>query len=269
VARRVLDKREGRNLFGEDAAGYDAARPGHPARVYELLVERCGLGPGTAVLEVGPGTGQATRRLLELGADPLVAVEPDPALAEFLLRATGGRPRIVASPLEDAELEPGAFDLATAASCFHWVDEPVGLAKIAGALRTDGWWAMWWTLFGEPGVKDEFMEAVDHLFADLPRSPTGARESGRPSFALDVDARLTALTQAGFRDLDHHLIPWPFEWDASGIRGLYSSFSPIRSLDAERREALLDEVARIAERDFGGRIGRRLTTSLYLARKPV
>ncbi len=35
-------------------------------------------------LEVGAGTGTATRQLLELGANPLVAVDPDERLAAFL-----------------------------------------------------------------------------------------------------------------------------------------------------------------------------------------
>ena len=152
MERETLDRRDGRSLFGQDPAGYDAARPGHPKRVYDILVERCGLRQGTAVLEIGPGTGQATRRLLELGADPLVAVEPDPALAEFLAHATGGRvdDRGLARSRKRSS-RPDAFDLAAAASSFHWVDEPVGLAKIVASLRPGGWWAMWWTLFGEPG----------------------------------------------------------------------------------------------------------------------
>ena len=268
MERETLDRRDGRSLFGQDAAGYDAARPGHPKRVYDILVERCGLRQGTAVLEIGPGTGQATRRLLELGADPLVAVEPDPALAEFLAHATGRRVTIVGSPLEEADLETCAFGLATAASSFHWVDEPVGLAKIVASLRPGGWWAMWWTLFGQPGRKDAFMAAVDHLFEDLPSSPSGGSGSGRPSFALDAYERLGALAQAGFPNLHHELITWPFSWDTGGIRGLYGTFSPIRSLDERRREALLDEVARVAEHEFGGRVERMLTTSLYTARKP-
>ena len=61
-----IDRKEGRSLFGLDPAAYDSARPGHAARVYEILVERCGLEAGTHVLEVGPGTGQASRRMLDL-----------------------------------------------------------------------------------------------------------------------------------------------------------------------------------------------------------
>jgi SAM-dependent methyltransferase len=267
LPREVIDRREGRHLFGTDAVAYDQARPGHPEGVYEVLAERCGLSDGTRVLEVGPGTGQATRRLLELGARPLVTVEPDAALAEYLTSATSGRPEIVAAPLEEADLPAGSFDLAVAASSFHWVEEAEGLAKIASALRPGGWWAMWWTLFGDDERRDAFITAIDPLFADLARGPGSARE-GRPSFALDSEARLAALSAAGFERLEHQLIPWSRSWDTDGIRTLYSTFSPIRRLDERRREAVLDEVARIAEHEFGGRVEKPLRTSLYTARHP-
>lgn len=262
-----IDRVEGRRLFGADPAAYDFARPGHPDRVYDVLVERCGLEQGTAVLEVGPGTGQATRRLLELGADPLVAVEPDRALAEYLLLVTDERPDILIAPLEEVEIPKASFDLAVGASSFHWIDEGLGLAKIAAAIRPGGWWAMWWTLFGEGELRDDFMEAVQPLFADLARSPS-AGEAGRPAFALDTDARLAALVNAGFEDLEHELVRWSAAWDTAGIRALYGTFSPIRRLDDARREEFLDDVARIAESDFGGRVERTLTTSLYTARRP-
>ena len=90
MPRDVIAREEGRRVFGTDPETYDRARPGHAERVYEILVERCGLGPGTSVLEVGPGTGQATRRLLELGADPLVAIEPNEDLARLPARARSG-----------------------------------------------------------------------------------------------------------------------------------------------------------------------------------
>ena len=167
-----IDREEGRRLFGSDPAAYDAARPGHAERVYELLVARCGLRPGANVLEIGPGTGQATRRLLKLGAKPLVGVEPDPALAAYLEKSAGNRLDLHIVPLEDAQLPARTFDLAVAASSFHWVDEELGLAKVFVALRPGGWWAMWWTLFGEAGKPDAFIAATTPLLEDLSASPT-------------------------------------------------------------------------------------------------
>ena len=265
--RGTLDRREGRRLFGFDPATYDAVRPGHPDEVYAVLRDRCGLRPGSAVLEVGPGTGQATRRLLELGAGPLVALEPDPRLAVFLRSRVGAAVVVVESALEDAELEPAAFDIAVAASSFHCVEEDRGLARLRGALRPGGWVALWWTAFGDESRPDRFSKALDPLFEEVPRSPSGPRD-GRPGFARDAERRLEALERAGFVESAHQEFGWRHAWDAAGVRRLYATFSPILSLEPERREQVLDEIERIARTRFAGRVEKRLVTSLYTACKP-
>ncbi len=84
MSKPVINKGFGREAFGLDPGNYHTARPGYPEWVYELLCERCGLQPGAATFEIGAGTGIATRRLLELGANPLVAIEPNSSLADFL-----------------------------------------------------------------------------------------------------------------------------------------------------------------------------------------
>jgi hypothetical protein len=103
----VTDPPDRTRLFGGDPSNYHDARPEYPDRVYDLLTTRCGLGVGTSTLEIGPGTGLATHRLLGLGADPLVAVEPDARLAAFLsarLQAQYPALRVVVSPFEPADV---------------------------------------------------------------------------------------------------------------------------------------------------------------------
>ena len=267
MGREVLGRDAGRRLFGEDPAGYDAARPGHAEQVYESLRDRCGLGAGSKVVEIGPGTGQATRRLLELGAAPLVVLEPDPALAAFLRGILGERIEIRPTTLEAAELEDD-FDLAAAASSFHWVDEDVGLARIRHALRAGGWVALWWTAFGDARRPDPFRHAVDALMRELQRSPSQAKDDG-PPFAHDGEARVAALERAGFDSIEPRRFEWAHTWDTAGIRGLFATFSPVRALAPDRRDALLDEIGRIADEEFGGRVTKPVVTSLYTARKPV
>jgi SAM-dependent methyltransferase len=262
MPREVLDRSEGRTVFGRDAEAYERARPGHPERVYDVLRERCGLRPGTAVLEIGPGTGQATRRLLELGADPLVAVEPNPRLADYLPGVTDGTPELVRATLENAELPDATFDLAVAASSFHWIETQRGLAAVRRALRPGGWWAMWWSHFGDRSRPDPFREAIQHVVADLPASPGGR------GLSRDPDEGLPALEEAGLDSAEHEFIPWSHEWDAAGIRALFASFSPIARLDEPRRVRILDEIERIAREDFDGRVVKPILTSLYTARQP-
>jgi SAM-dependent methyltransferase len=144
-----IDRKFGRQAFGGDPRGYHAARPAYPAWVFEVLCERCGLAPNTATFEIGPGTGTATRRLLELGANPLVAVEPDDRLAAFLRKSVADDALIVlTSTFEEASLLEASFDLGLSATAFHWLDEGQALAKVAKLLRPDGWWAMVWNIFG-------------------------------------------------------------------------------------------------------------------------
>ena len=264
--RSRLERSEGRRVFGTDPEAYDAARPGHPQAVYTILQERCGLRPGSKVLEIGPGTGQATQRLLALGAHPLVAIEPDPRLAAFLRARLGRKVEIRETTLEEVELEDD-FDLAVAASSFHWVEEKPGLARLNAALRPGGAVALWWTVFGDATREDPFRTAVDPIMRDLPRSPSEA-DQGRPPFASDGGTRVAALEAAGFEETTAYRLEWTHTWDTAGIRALFGTFSPVLSLEPRPRVALLDEVARIADADFGGRVTKPVVTALYTARKP-
>jgi SAM-dependent methyltransferase len=218
------------------------------------------------VVEVGPGTGQVTRRLLEIGAE-VVAVEPDARLAEFLREKLGAQLELVDRTLEQAELAASAFDLAVAASSFHWVDEAAGLTSLRGALRPGGWIAIWWTSFGDETHPDLFMDAMDPFFVDVPHSPSAGLE-GRPSFGRDVERRLAALTAAGFGQAAHDEFRWSHTWDSTGIRGLYSTFSPVIALEPDRRARLLDAVECVARDNFSDCVERPLVTSLYTARSP-
>jgi SAM-dependent methyltransferase len=269
MPEHVIGREEGRRVFGSDPETYDRARPGHAERVYEILGERCGLGPGTSVLEIGPGTGQATRRLLALGAKPLVAIEPNEDLARYLARAFGDRVDIRVTALEDAVLNESSFDLAAAASSFHWIDETTGLATLFHALRAGGWVALWWTGFGDPTRPDPFRDATTDLMADMPRSPVGSHRGGKTPTEGGSARWLSPLEAAGFVNASHERIPWTKTFDAKGIREIFSTFSPLLVVDDERRKRTLDELERIAFEEFDDKVEKPIVTALYTARKPA
>lgn len=123
--------------FDADVAGYEAAPPGYPDALFDLLSARCGLGSAARVLELGPVTGQATVPLLDRGAT-VVAVEPGVAMAARLRERVEGRNcTVVEAEFEQADVR-GPFDLAVAATSFHWVDPALGLDKLANLVRPGG-----------------------------------------------------------------------------------------------------------------------------------
>jgi SAM-dependent methyltransferase len=259
-----IDRSFGRQAFGDDPANYDAARPDYPDWVFETLQRTCGLGAGSSVFEIGAGTGIATRRLLALGADPLVAIEPDARLAGFLRNAAPSPALQVQSDVFDAaELCERAFDLGLAATSFHWLDEDAALAKVAQLLKPGGWWTELWNVFGDDSYPDPFHEATVKLLS-APRSP-GAGKGGVP-FALDAAARIAALDASGaFERVDYQTSHWPLRLSADQTVALYATYSDITA--RPDRADVLAELRRIAERQFGGAVIRNMTTILYLARR--
>jgi SAM-dependent methyltransferase len=172
MTEQLIHRAFGREAFGGDPLGYDAARPAYPDWVFDLLCERCGLAPNAVTFEVGPGTGTATRRLLELGTNPLVAVEPDGRLATFLRDTTPNKAlTVVLAPFEELELEEASFELGFSATAFYWLAEDLALRKVTTLLRPGGLWAMVWNVFGDSSRLDPFHEETKSIL-DGPSSPS-------------------------------------------------------------------------------------------------
>jgi SAM-dependent methyltransferase len=262
--RESIHRTYGRQAFGLDPAGYHTARPAYPDWVFDVLCERCGLAPNAVTFEIGAGTGTATQRLLELGANPLVAVEPDDRLASFLRETIQDKAlTIVAATFEEAVLQEGSFDIGFSATAFHWLAEDTALTRVAKLLRQGGWWAMVWNVFGDSQRPDPFHEATKELL----KGPSGPSEgNGEIPFALDAEARVASLEKThAFDSVEHRTSPWSLVLDADQTVALYATYSNINI--RPDREAVLNELRRVARDEFHGCVTRNMVTSLYIARR--
>ncbi len=126
-------------VFNEIAEEYDRHRPAYPDALIDRACEVAALAPGAKVLEIGCGTGQLTRSLLERGLR-VTAVEPGDqliALAREQLEDAGDV-RFVGERLEEVSVPSAHFQAAFSASAIHWVDPDVSWRKIAAALIDGG-----------------------------------------------------------------------------------------------------------------------------------
>jgi SAM-dependent methyltransferase len=157
-----------RVAFDEDVEAYDRARPIPPARVFDDLLELAGLQAGSSIVEIGPGTGQATRPLAMRGLR-ILALELGPQLA--------ARARENLASFADVEVlttsfeawDPGSTRVAAVFACnsFHWVDPAVRLTKSAAVLHPDGHLIVLATPWVVPDHADRFWWEVQDDYAAI------------------------------------------------------------------------------------------------------
>lgn len=250
--------------FDAAADTYRRGRPPYPDAVFELLAARCGLRPGTRVLDIGAGTGLATGPLLAAGAH-VVAVEPGEHLAAILTAELAcDRLEVVIGEFETADLGAagaGGFDLAVAATSLHWLDPVVSTRRLGELVRPGGRVAAWWTEFGDTRRPTPFRDRLDEVYHDLLPAEPGYRDS-RPR-ALDTDRWRRQLTAGGwFGEVAVDVVEWHQTLTPRTARDLWSTFPNIAELAPPAREEFLTRLAALVE-DQGGRVEDPRLTVLH------
>jgi SAM-dependent methyltransferase len=153
---------------------YDAGRPGYPAVLLDLLPPLA----GRRVVELGAGTGLATRRLVAARAE-VVATDLGPRMLGRL-RANLPAVPVAVARAERLPLAPAVADAVCAAQAWHWVDVPAAAAEAARVLRPGGWLAVWWNEVDPAAGTPAFARAWDaqqsRLEAGNPRYRRGYRD---------------------------------------------------------------------------------------------
>jgi SAM-dependent methyltransferase len=156
TARPLAQERS--RLFGQHAEAYDRFRPSYPDAVIDEL-----LGPvpaGLEVLDVGCGTGIASRQMAQRGAKVL-GVELDTRMAEI---ARGHGVDVEVAAFEGWDAAGRTFDRVASAQAWHWLDLPVATAKAASLLRPGGTLGLIWNAGCQP---DDLADALDEVYATV------------------------------------------------------------------------------------------------------
>jgi SAM-dependent methyltransferase len=143
-------------LFGAAAESYERFRLGYPDEVVDRTLDYAGRPVRTAI-EVGSGTGKATRAFASRGID-ITALEPDPNMLLVLQRESIAMPVTpVLSRFEEYDGPP--VDLVYAASAWHWTEPAARWSRTARLLVEGGVVAS----FGRPMtlVDEDVRVAVD------------------------------------------------------------------------------------------------------------
>jgi SAM-dependent methyltransferase len=252
---------EQRFSFDQIANLYKAARPGYPEALIEDVVSYADLRPNDKILEVGCGTGQATKGFAKRGF-PMVAIDPGPEMLRAARENLAGsrNVRFLEATFEAWPAEQGDFRLIIAAQSWHWVSPEVRFLKAAEVLSPDGSLA----IFGHVPVG--LPAPLLTQFKDIYLRHTGKWGRSPEAWYLPDGPFRGWFDESGlFEPVTHKSYPWKWRHTTSSYMDFLRTKSEHRMLEPAKREAMLGEIAKAID-DHGGRLTVDYETHLYFAR---
>ena len=120
-----------RKTFDKIPESFDKYRPRYCKELFQELEMVCGLNSEKKVLEIGPGTGQATGTILMTGCD-YTGIELGENFTSFMKDKFGHihNFHIVNADFETYNFNENIYDLVYSAATIQWIPEKIAFTKI-------------------------------------------------------------------------------------------------------------------------------------------
>ncbi|MEI2776074.1 MAG: class I SAM-dependent methyltransferase [Tetrasphaera sp.] len=225
--------------FGSTAEAYERFRPGYPQRLVDVI-RAYAAHPIRSALEIGAGTGKATRLLVANGV-AVTATDPDPAmLAE--LRTQVPAAEIIQAAFEDIAISR-RYDLVLAAAALHWTQPDGRWDRVAAWVEPGGVF----TNVGGPVRLADPMLAARVQAAHSPYLETG--EVPPPDGAAADSPMLWPGTEVAacglFEDVTQLVIKRRIRLSRAGFVGYLGTVSAYLQLPEHTRRQALSAIARV------------------------
>lgn len=246
--------------FNEAAEIYDQVRPSYPSDMFDELFTLLPAEP--EIVEVGAGTGQATKDLLARGAS-VHAIEIGPAMAAKLRsNLPSDRLRISVGNFESTAIACGA-DAVFSATAYHWISRPAQTDRPALILCPGGVLAIVDLIQVDSPDDLGFFAAAQPLYERYGQGHTGPRAPTRGR----VDSAIHAVLEADrrFESIAVRRYDWNQRYSSSDYRNLMQSYSGTQMMKPSARLALLDDMESFIRNEFGGYVTRPLVVTLTTA----
>jgi SAM-dependent methyltransferase len=254
-----------RRSFGNAVDAYHQIRPSYPAAMFDDLF---GLLPEHPhIVEVGPGTGQATRDLLARGAS-VHAVEISPAMAAKLQQVLASNHlRITVGDFEEVPVQELEADAVFSATAYHWITPPAQTDRPARILRPGGVAAI--VDLNQVDSPDDhgFFAAAQPIYDRYGEHHTGPPSPRRGEVDPPIRERFT--NDARFADVEVRCYDWNQTYSAAEYRTLMQSYSGTQMMEPGPRQGLLDDMETFVRERFDDRVTRPLVVTLTTAIRRV
>lgn len=241
--------------FANAAHAYAQGRPSYPAEAIDHIVANFQLNAESSVLDLAAGTGQLAK-LFRARVSRVIAVEPVEAMR---VRIAVDLPdvTILDGTAEAIPLADGTVDAVVIGEAFHWFDTAAATAEISRILCPEGGVALIWNT---PTWTDE----TTHWLKDFRKIVAHHKQAAGDYPAGEGRWREELMRTGLFVELQHAEFAHAQTLESPHFLALVASWSWIANLNERARQAALDDVASLIERERRVEIPYR--TDLYLAR---
>lgn len=248
-----------RRIFDTIPDQFDRCRPRYCEALFADLIDFAGVNPEKAVLELGPGTGQATEPILNTGCR-YHAIELGSHLAEKMQEKYGEMPNfsIVNDDFITHDFGRQTFDLIYSAATIQWIPEDIAFGKTFALLKPGGVLAMMFTRSDYRTPNETLYQAIQQVYGAYFRPETPYRQGG---FGY------TAAPEYGYQAVEKREYRAVRVLTADEFVGLSGTHCDHMTIPEPYRTPFFDGL-RKAVLDAGNEIVFHDTHVLYLARKP-
>jgi len=226
--------------FGVMAEAYERFRPGYPVELFDMVMAYAGQ-PVRTALEIGAGTGKATRLFAQRGVT-VTAIEPDAAMLAELRKHVPATVRTVQAAFEDLRLTE-SYGLVYAAAALHWTKPEGRWSRVAALLKPGGVFAS----FGGPArlVDPAVEEAVRAARAPFLASDEIPSPDGTPP-EQDMQWPGTELQRSEwFADVQQLVIERRLTMSARDYVGHLSTISAYLELPTTEQEQVYSRITQV------------------------
>ena len=246
--------------FDNAADVYDEARPSYPPELFDELFNLVPMKP--QIVEVGPGTGKATKDLLARGGS-VHAIEIGPTMATRLRsNLPSERLRISVGDFESMDIESGA-DAVFSATAYHWISRPAQTDRPARILRLGGLMAIVDLIQVDSPDDLGFFASVQQIYERYGEGHSGPPAPSRN--AVDPPIRAVLEADSRFGPVVVRQWDWNQTYTAPGYVKLMQSYSGTQMMDEQRQQGLLRDMEAFIRTQFGGHVTRPLVVTLTTA----
>jgi len=170
---------EFRKVFDTIPEQFDKYRPRYSKELFDDLISYAEIGTGESVLELGPGTGQATEPVLETGCD-YHAIELGEHLFQKMIEKYGHYDNfnIVNDDFITHDFGKEKYDLIYSAATIQWIPENIAFSKSFDLLRPGGILAMMLTKADYKTSNEELFNNIQKVYDEYFKPETEYKHGG-------------------------------------------------------------------------------------------